>query len=98
MDEQAARGSDDEYCSTYPSDGHAYSSHSVDAAPIRWIMRCQLCGHISSAAIRQQLTAPPAQVEAVAKVRHEVDMNIAIDPAVIGSYARRMRTNPPHAV
>lgn len=61
MDEQAVRGSDDEYCSDYPLDGHHYVSHSVNAEPVRWVERCQLCGHISSAALRQQLTAAHAE-------------------------------------
>lgn len=66
MGDQAARGSDDDYCSSYPADGHAYSSHSVDAAPIRWVERCYLCGHISSKALRQQLSEDgidPAPIE-----------------------------------
>jgi hypothetical protein len=60
MGDQVGRGSDDEYCSAYPSEPHAWVSHSVRAAPIRWVERCHLCGHISSAALRAQL-APHAE-------------------------------------
>jgi hypothetical protein len=57
VDEQrTGRGSDDDYCSAYPSEPHHYVSHSVVAAPIRWVERCSMCGHISSAALRLQLT------------------------------------------
>jgi hypothetical protein len=52
---EAARGSDDEYCSVYPAEGHHYISHSVDAGPLRWIERCQFCGHFSGKALRAQL-------------------------------------------
>jgi hypothetical protein len=55
----AARGSDDDYCALYPLDGHHYVAHSVDAAPIKWVDRCQLCGHISSRTLRLAL-APDA--------------------------------------
>lgn len=52
----AGHGSDDEYCSAYPSEPrHHYISHSVDAGPIRFVDRCQLCGHISSRSLRRQL-------------------------------------------
>lgn len=50
-----ARGSDDDYCSVYPDDGHHYVSHSVDARPIAWVRRCSFCGHISSGDLREQL-------------------------------------------
>ncbi len=66
MDGQAARGSDDDYCSAYPPDGHHYISHSVRAAPIAWVERCHLCGHISSKALREQLataSTKPARIE-----------------------------------
>jgi hypothetical protein len=52
---EARLGSDDEYCAVYPLDGHHYVAHSVDAAPIRYVDRCQLCGHISSRALRKAL-------------------------------------------
>lgn len=60
VDGQVARGSDDDYCSAYPPDGHHYISHSVRAAPIAWVERCHLCGHISSKALREQLTGASA--------------------------------------
>jgi hypothetical protein len=66
VDGQAARGSDDDYCSGYPLDGHAYISHRVNAAPIAWVERCHLCGHISSKALREQLataSTEPARIE-----------------------------------
>jgi hypothetical protein len=55
--ERVGRGSDDEYCSLYPLDGHHYVSHSVTAGLVRWVERCSLCGHISSKALRAQLPA-----------------------------------------
>jgi hypothetical protein len=58
VDGQAGRGSDDDYCSAYPSDGHHYISHSVRAEPIAWVERCHLCGHISSKVLREQLVGP----------------------------------------
>lgn len=48
------RGSDDEYCSAYPADGHQYLSHLVDAAPVRWVQICQFCGRINNAALRAE--------------------------------------------
>jgi hypothetical protein len=51
----AARGSDEDYCSSYPTEGHHYVSHSVQATPVRWIKICSVCGHISSQAIREQM-------------------------------------------
>jgi hypothetical protein len=50
-----ARGGDDDYCSAYPPEGHHYVSHSVNAHPIRWVERCSLCGHLSGAALREQI-------------------------------------------
>lgn len=51
---QAGRGPDDEYCPGQP-EGHNDVSISVRAEPIRWVERCSLCGHISSAKLRAQL-------------------------------------------
>jgi hypothetical protein len=82
MGEQAARGSGDEYCSTYPTEPHAYVSHSVDAAPLRWVERCHLCGHISSKALREQLGQVPVRV--------------VMKPSAMHRYAAIMRALPRH--
>jgi hypothetical protein len=52
----SARGSDDEYCSVYRTEGHFYVSCHVDAAPIAWVQRCSICGHVSSSDLRAQLS------------------------------------------
>lgn len=52
----STRGSDDDYCSVYPNGGHYYVSCRVDAAPIAWVRRCSICGHISSSGLREQLS------------------------------------------
>lgn len=57
MAEVPARGSDDEYCSVAPSEGHHMVSHSVDAWPIRFVMICSLCRRISNKDLREQLRA-----------------------------------------
>lgn len=54
---QVGRGPDDEYCPGQ-TEGHHNVSHSVQAEPIRSVERCSLCGHISSAKLRAQLTKP----------------------------------------
>lgn len=58
----AARGSDDEYCSAYPLERHHYISQSVSAAPIRWVEICSLCRHVSSSALRKQIVEGEAKV------------------------------------
>lgn len=55
--DQPARGSDDDFCSVYPEDGHSWHSISVDAGLIRWVMRCHLCGRINNRDLREQLRA-----------------------------------------
>jgi hypothetical protein len=60
-----AKGSDDEYCSVFPTDGHHWVSHSVQAPPLKWVDRCSFCGRISSAKLRAQL-AEASPVEATA--------------------------------
>lgn len=81
----AARGSDDEYCSVYPTDGHNYVAHSVDAPPIRWVDRCQLCGRISNRALRRQLSElePEAKRELASQLLRSAstDEGYSEDPA-----------------
>lgn len=50
-----ARGSDDDYCSAYPRDGHFWVDRSVDAAPVRWVKICSWCGRIHNGELRRQL-------------------------------------------
>lgn len=48
MVERLERGSDAEYCSAYPGEGHFMISHSAGKL-IPWIERCQFCGWIDAA-------------------------------------------------
>lgn len=43
--EQAARGSDKEYCSVWPADGHHMSTHMKGGAAVT-VSRCNHCGWI----------------------------------------------------
>jgi hypothetical protein len=48
--ENLGRGSDRDYCSAYPTDGHHMVSHSA-GEKVRWVERCSLCGWIDAAAL-----------------------------------------------
>jgi hypothetical protein len=76
-EDMAARGSDDEYCSAYPLDGHHYVAHSVLAPPIRWVDRCQLCGRISNRSLRDQLDEPVALPLLLGKLTPEAKRELA---------------------
>lgn len=54
-DVHVVRGSDDAYCSVSPQDGHHWTSRLVDAAPVRWVEICSMCGRINNAALRVQV-------------------------------------------
>jgi hypothetical protein len=56
--DRTLKGSDDDYCSVYPTDGHSWISHSVNADPINWVLRCNLCGRINNRDLREQLRHP----------------------------------------
>jgi hypothetical protein len=47
---RAARGSDADYCSAYPVDGHAMHSRSGGRL-VKWVEICSLCGWINTAAL-----------------------------------------------
>lgn len=64
-----ARGSDANYCSAYPAEGHAMVSLSA-GKKIRWVERCQFCGWIdgdaldgwADNAIKESLTARAGRI------------------------------------
>lgn len=80
----SARGSDDEYCSATP-EGHQYGSISVSAGPVKWVEQCISCNHISSKALREQLTVPRLLGELI----RVAEMDIPGVPRIVQGKQRR---------
>lgn len=63
------RGSDDDYCSAYPSEPHHYTSHSVNARPVSYVDVCTSCKHVSSKALWPYLTDDALLEELIKRFR-----------------------------
>jgi hypothetical protein len=82
--DEAKRGSDAEFCSKWPFDGHAMQSRRASGTSI-WVRVCLPCGWIDGADLEEQRLAAIAEGrrQAAADIRAELGSK----PFMAGEYA-----------